>query len=258
MFTRHIAKAIGAETKRIADIARYHGAEAARSEADRILIIDGLAQNIRRLYVFVALKAARRITKEVNTSVKRVEVKVGGDPAEVWTQQIIEFFKLYLLSKAVIPVSATVRAYLLTVIERGLLEGWGIDKMAVELESPEFSLVRARLIARTEIVKAQFYGEQLGIDNSEFETVEMWVSAHDHRVRSSHRKVDGDTIDTGGKFKVDRIRNNVIIGYDMMKGPGDPEASVENVANCRCVRTVRAKRDEKGRIIRKRKNLVVS
>jgi len=122
--------------------------------------------------------------------------------------------------------------------------------------APDVNLARAKLIARTENVQAQFQGEEIGKQSSEWETEDTWISAHDHRVRSSHRKVDGEVIPDGGRFKVDRVRDGIVIGHDMMKGPGDPNAHIENLANCRCVRSATVVRDERGRLIRKSKNIV--
>lgn len=255
LFTKGINNILRKQVDKVVSVLKAEGLHKAQGEADQIIMIDGLAEAIRRLYVFVGLKSARRISAEIKESARAVEKKGFGFDEE-WTRDIIRYFQLYLLDKAVLPISVETRRLILVVLDKGISEGWSIDQMADIMKSENFTLIRAKLIARTEIAKAQFYGEELGIENSEWETVETWISAHDHRVRSSHRKVDGDTIDSGGKFKVDRIRNNVVVGYDMMKGPGDPTASIENIANCRCVRSARAKRDERGRLIRKSKNVV--
>jgi len=53
---------------------------------------------------------------------------------------------------------------------------------------------------------------------------------------------------------VERFRGNILVGHDMMDGPGDRSASIENVANCRCTDARRPVRDERGRLIRKQQN----
>lgn len=255
MFNKRVLAVLKGQVSKVADTLQERGIESARTEADQIISIEGLGQVIRSLYVFVGIASARRVLTEIKRSAKQ-ETKAGFGFDEVWNRAIQEYFKLFLLTKAVLPISAEMRRLILEVIDKGVTEGWGIDRMVQELMTADFPQVRARLITRTEIVKAQFYGEELGIESSEWESNQMWISAHDHRVRSAHRKVDGETIPVGGRFKVDRIRNKVVIGYDMMKGPGDPEAHIENLANCRCVRSVVAARDERGRLIRKSKKLV--
>src|SRR5690606_39097076 len=112
----------------------------------------------------------------------------------------------------------------------GVQAGWGIDRMAFELERPELALYRARRIIRTELLKAQFEGKRLGADESEWEVNKTWIAADDERTRNSHRIVDDMTVNTEERFPVPRKRG----GYDMMIAPGDPEASAENVIQCRC------------------------
>lgn len=255
-FTSHINKVLKNQVAGIVSILREKGIHAAQSETHKIIMVDGLASALQRLYIFVGIQSAKRVLREVNLSARQKEKKAGFGFDEIWISLIKRFFELYLLEKAVSPISKETRRLILAILEKGITDGWGIDQMADFMTSDSFTMARARLIARTEITKAQFYGEELGVEASEWETEEQWISAHDHRVRSSHRKVDGETIPSGGKFKVDVIRNNVVVDYDMMKGPGDPEAHVENIIQCRCVRSFVARRDERGRLIPKQKKFV--
>lgn len=257
IFANQFNKVLKAEVNSIISVLKAEGPQQAIKKAEHIIIIEGLGAVLRRLYVFVGIASGKRVLKDIKQSAKVVEKKAGFGFDEIWTNLILQYFRLYLLNKAVIPISKTIRELILEVLHDGIIDGWSIDKMAGMMTDPEFTMTRARLVARTEIAKAQFYGEELGIENSEWETEQMWISAHDHRVRSSHRKVDGESIPEGGKWKVDRIRGGVVIGYDMMRGPGDPEAHIENLANCRCVRSAVAKRDERGRLILKRKKELV-
>lgn len=255
-FASQINKALKKQVSEIVAILKADGVEAAKNAVDNIIMVEGLAVVLRRLYVFVGIQVGKRVLREIRLSARQTEKKAGFGFDEEWTAAIQQFFQLYLLDKAVTPISAETRRLILAILDKGITDGWTIDQMADLMTSEAFTMIRARLIARTEIVKAQFYGEELGIQNSEWESEEQWISAHDHRVRSSHKKVDGETLPSGGKWKVDRIRNKVVIGYDMMRGPGDPTAHIENLANCRCVRSFVARRDERGRLIPKQKKFV--
>lgn len=62
--------------------------------------------------------------------------------------------------------------------------------------------------------------EQLGITQQE------WLSARDNRVRPSHEEADGQIVDIGEPFQV---------GEEELMFPGDPDGSIEEVINCRCV-----------------------
>lgn len=201
---------------------------------------------ITNLYNTVGVFYTAKTIREINVS-SREQKAFGLDPE--WIARIQEYFRLNLLNKAVLPISQTTRDEILRILTQGEQEGWGIDRMAFELENSTLPLYRARMIVRTELLKAQHYGKELGAEESDFETVKQWIAAKDHRTRHSHRLVDGELVDVNGRFRVGKKKG----GFDLMAGPGDPEASAENVINCRCTVAVVAKRDEEGRLIRKRK-----
>ena len=180
-----------------------------------------------------------------------MSAKAGFGYNPEWTQDILNYFRFKLLNKAVLPISATTRDQILEILNKGVTEGWSIDRMVQELQGADIPLSRARTIVRTEIGAAQFYGTELGKRSSPFVTVDRWISAHDSRVRHSHQDVDGHIIEEGDKFRVPIYRKNVIVGYDMMTGPGDPEASAGNVINCRCTKVTRAARDKDGNLVRR-------
>jgi uncharacterized protein with gpF-like domain len=102
------------------------------------------------------------------------------------------------------------------------------------------------MIVRTESQKAAFKGRQMAADKLEYATTTEWIAANDHRTRHSHRRVDGDVVEPGKKFKVPIYKGDQLVGYEEMIGPGDPKASKGNVINCRCTDAKRVVFDEKG------------
>lgn len=246
-YTRKLLSILKEQMDAAADTLETSGIEMLRNQVDKLLVIDGLGKIIRDLYVQVGLWSGNRTIRGLRKDVKEKKAGFGFD--ENWTREIINFFRTYLLTKAVIPISADTRKQIMDVLEKGFTKGWSIDQMATSLRSPELILWRARMIARTEISKAQFYGTELGKRDSGYQTVTEWISVNDTRTRHSHKLMDGKKVKEGDKFKVPRYRGKVLIGYDLMNGPGDPDASAGNVINCRCTVAVRAARDKKGRII---------
>lgn len=210
-------------------------------------IVPGIGAYIMEMYTVVGSFYARKTLREINASA--VEKKADDQ----WIADIIEYFQTYLLNKAVLPIRQTTIDDVRKILEKGVREGWGIDKMAFELDHTELPVSRARTIVRTELGKAQFEGKKLGDSAAEWETWKFWISADDFRVRDTHRAMNDKRVDSGEKFAVPRKKG----GFDMMEGPCDPEGSAENVINCRCTHTYRAKRDANGRLIRKRKISVI-
>jgi hypothetical protein len=88
---------------------------------------------------------------------------------------------------------------------------------------------RARVIAITETTRAYGAGTlAAGMEQSRVTgklLQKRWRDEADSRVRATHRAVNGQTLPLTGLFQV---------GLDMMLYPGDPLASVDEVAGCRC------------------------
>lgn len=203
---------------------------------------------IQDMHKEAALYFGKKTYYEIRRSAKRKIEKAGFGLSEEWLNAIIAFFRdeYFILVKN---ISDTTRDQIFKVLSQAAEEGWSNDDIVKQLNVPQIPAYRARLIARTELGKGAFFGRKLAADDSEWETEKEWISAHDHRVRHSHRAVDGDVIDIDGKFAVATPKE----GVDYMSGPGDPSASAANLCNCRCTSATRAKRDENGRLIPKTK-----
>jgi SPP1 gp7 family putative phage head morphogenesis protein len=158
-----------------------------------------------------------------------------------WVAQILEYFQMYLLEKAVIGVSNTTRFRILETLAKATTEGWSNDKIIKELSDLVEIRNRARMIVRTETVRAVNYGVLLGSDKYEYETQKEWVAVLDNRVRHSHETVDGQK-----REMEERFSNGLLF-------PGDPDGTPENTINCRCSIVTVAKRDARGRLIPKQK-----
>lgn len=255
-----IFKALHDQIQPVVKLLRQQGIEAAANSLDTVEINAHLAAPIRDIYSDVGLYFANKTIHDLRQSSK--EEKAGFGFNLEFLQAILNYFARYLLNKAVLPISETTKNQILEVLNKGVSEGWGAEKIANELESPELLLWRARLIVRTEANKAMNYGQLLGESKSEWESMKIWIAANDHRTRHSHREVDDVTIDFKDRFHVPIYQTvggvrgktkgiRMQTGVDLMSGPGDVHASAGNVCNCRCTLAFKAKRDENGRLIRK-------
>lgn len=253
-----IFNALHEQIKPVVKILRLHGYEAAINSLDTVEINKYLAEPIKDIYSNVGLYFANKTIHDINQSVK--EEKAGFGFNAEFLKEILLFFSRYLLNKAILPISETTRKQILDVLNEGQAKGWGVDKTATLLESPELLLWRARLIVRTESNKAMSFGQALGEARSEFVSMKTWVAANDHRTRHSHVLVNGVTLDFDDKFVVAEYKKShgfdIQQGVDFMFGPGDVHASAGNVCNCRCTLSFRAKRDSSGRLIRKSENTI--
>lgn len=244
-----------------AAILRERGIDAARTVLRRQAVDAKLGEVIRQLYITVGLKYATWTYNEIQRSAYNPKKSTGPTSAkligsqvnfnEQWTNDIMQYFRMFLIDKAVLPITLRNRDRIMSILDRGTAEGWSIERMAKEIETDEFQLWHTRLVVRTETAKAAYYGRRVGAVDSGYETEKEWISARDSRTRHAHMDMDGETIDFNNKYNVPLYKKGAIVGHELMRGPGDPEASAENVCNCRCTESYKAKRDANGRLMRK-------
>jgi uncharacterized protein with gpF-like domain len=245
-YVRRIYNALKSQVQQFIDDMEAYGLEGAQSRLLVTIGNDVLTPVLQDLHKESALYFGKKAYYEIRRSTRKKIEKAGFGLAEEWLQAIIGFFNREYFA-LVQQISDTTRDVILKVLSEAAEEGWSNDMIVKQLKAPEINAARARLIARTELNKGAFFGRKLATDDSEWETEKEWVAANDHRTRHSHRAVDGDVIDVDGKFTVSTPKG----GIDYMLGPGDPTASAANLCNCRCSSSVRAKRDENGRLIPK-------
>jgi len=154
---------------------------------------------------------------------------------------VIEYFQKFLLNKVVLPISQTTADQIEKMLQEALQGGWGVDRTVKELEDSDIPKWRARLIVRTESVRATNFTQLAAADNEEVEMEKMWIAIDDSRTRKSHSHagVDGQRVDIDQPFS-----------HGLMF-PGDPNGPAKEVCNCRCTLGYFAKRDANGNMIPK-------
>lgn len=261
LFERQHLKAVFAalekQIKPVVKTLRSKGIDAAIASLDTVEINAALAPVLRDIYKTIGLYFANKTIWDITQSAKETKASFGFN--EEFIREILLFFNRYLLNQAILPISETTKNQILQVISEGVQNGWGADKIAMALESPELLLWRARLIVRTESNKAMNYGQRLGESKSDWESNKTWIAANDHRTRHSHRLQDDVTIPFTERFLVPVYKGKFKLqtGVDLMSGPGDVHASAGNICNCRCTLAFSARRDENGRLIRKKSVVLV-
>lgn len=151
--------------------------------------------------------------------------KSGGQMG--FSDRIVSFMQQYfsfnLLNDAENITQTTIRL-IGEVLADAALEGWSFDEIVDKLVAPDFTRIRARLIARTETVNAANAGSMINLKLAGA-TKKIWISARDSRVRQHHAEVNGVIVPINDKFNV---------GGFMMDHPGDKAGSAAEVCNCRC------------------------
>lgn len=212
-----------------AKVVKTRGVEHAQGHINHDVVHQGLVTVIRNLYVTAARMA---LTKPFITM---KEKKSLPD----FLQKIIDYLNVHLLEKVVLPISQTTIKDIDRVLQKAIDGGWGVYKTVSELEESDIPDWRAKMIVRTETVRAANFAQLVAADDKDFEMEKQWIATEDARTRvtHSHQGVDGQRRDLYEPYS-----NGCMF-------PGDPNASAKETVNCRCTEGYFAKRDLDGNLV---------
>lgn len=233
-----------------ADKVKSHGTHSAQGMIHGDVALNGLSTVIKNLYRDAVQQAIKKPVVSGNqiksvTGSAAIILPTGVKAFPTWLQLVYAFLDRFLLNKVVLPISTTTIAQVDAMLQKALDEGWGTTSMVKELEDTELPAWRARLIARTETVRATNIAQMMQAVQSPFKMKKMWLAVDDNRTRYTHKHgtgVDGEVRDltepysNGGQF------------------PGDPRLDASEVCNCRCTQGYFADRDEDGNLVPREKD----
>jgi hypothetical protein len=208
---------------------------------------EGLSVVLRSMYINAALFQANVTWSELR-SMEGQKYRGFGFNKE-WTDAIIAYFRLHLLNKAVLPITENTKEWIGKVLERATVEGWGVEETVNEIltKAKDINRKRARVITRTESVRAMNVGTLIGAEKSSLILDKAWIDAKDNRERPSHLRCGRQKpIDQNEPFQ-----NGLMF-------PGDPNGPAKEVVNCRCSVAMVPRRDAQGRVMRKPKPQAVN
>jgi hypothetical protein len=153
---------------------------------------------------------------------------------EDFINSILQYFQLKLLNDAVLPITETTKDYIRNALDDGITQGLSLDEIVQNMLQDDVTNTRAERIARTEIMKAANYGEQLGADKTGLQTNKIWIAVRDKRTRFDHAETDNQVVADGKPFSVG-------LEHYQMQRPGDSVTADgrrvpgKEIINCRCV-----------------------
>lgn len=204
---------------------------------------------IKDIYRVSGVSMARYVYKTM-PKVRELESKATGQMgiSTSWLDAVMTFLNNSAL-EFVTDIVGTLRDTMLKTFAKAAQEGWSYEKTATVLMDEGIPLRRARVIARTEAHRGAITGSVAGADSLPYEVQKRWLAANDSRVRRvprarfDHRELDGQIRELHEPFR----------NQEEIMQPGDPKASAGNSIQCRCVLTYIPKRDERGRLIMKKR-----
>jgi len=195
------------------------------------------------LYENIGLRFANWYAKNFDSLVEKQTDVSGND--SIWRQVFRS--EAAMVAGGRVTLVAGTKKKTLTKIITGLMMDAEFQSMGADAKArvfrrrfDDYSQKEAVRLVRTESTNAanqatmttakDMFGEE-GLDKE-------WMTAMDGRERLSHNQMNGTIIDFKEKFNVGITKakkgRQIIIGYEEMDRPGDPNATAENVINCRC------------------------
>lgn len=183
----------------------------------------GVAEAYTEAYTAMYLLAA----SEVYNAIDNAQKDYDPEQYEAWERAVAEHISVEGGSQITLIDNHTKQWVMDTVAaitREAVDEGLGTDEIAARLISKwdELDEMRALRIAQTEMNSAANTGSMRAAIDSGM-THKMWITAGDHRVRSSHRDVEK------GPIPIEQAFNNGLMR------PSDPASNnAGEVINCRC------------------------
>jgi hypothetical protein len=230
---------------------KAHGVHIARSRLNQASTFDTLSPLISSIYKSAGLMGARLQASELKEMAGRKGAGFGRN--ERWIQSVIDYLKLHLLEFTQ-DITETMKDDILRILSKAIEEGMGVDEIAKRLSEIGLPEARARVITRTEIIRAANVGHSIAARDTPYEVDKQWIAANDHRTRHSHVLANGLTVSENDTFAVPIFEREIQVGTDDMQFPGDPTAHPSNTINCRCRAIYIPKRDANGRLVMREEN----
>lgn len=159
------------------------------------------------------------------------KVAQSEEEAEVeWLDEVDRFLREEG-SREVRNIAATTRDRINEILQQGAEDGLGAEALArrIEDEIDATNRIRARRIARTEIITASNKASNVGAAATGLTLVKEWIHTADDRTREAHLQMTGER-----KFVA--MDEEFVLPPDGETAdyPGDPSLSAAQRVNCRC------------------------
>jgi hypothetical protein len=217
-----------------------HGIEYAKKHMDSIISAGTSIDALKKLYRTAAWLESNQTLGYVRQGYK--VKRMGGPKFRIGFDDLApiidQYFEIYKWNQSAFPIAETTKKTITRYLVDRLDQGIPLDQalkefreLAIDSRS-SLSRQRAEFIAQTESHRSMNFGGMIGAYMSGVDLDKVWITAHDARVRPtrdhptifSHRDLEGVKKDL-----MEAFYNNEKIDY-----PGDPNASFENTAGCRC------------------------
>lgn len=196
---------------------------------------EGIAKVIEKIYIDAGKVMGGHTYQYIKRGFKQKQLMPMGQNEQM-IADIIAYLNEYILDKAVLPITDTMREWIKRKAIEGQQKGWSLQMVADELIRHDFPKNRAYVITRTEVLRAANYGAVAGAKQTGLELRKEWISGISERTRRiprdefDHIRMNGVVVGFNEPFRVPRRDGT----FEELNQPGDPVGSAANVIQCRC------------------------
>ena len=198
----------------------------------------GIASVLRKVYVDAGRVMggyAYQALKQKSKERQKARLMPMGQNEEL-INDIIAYYDKYLLEKAVLPITDTMRDWIRVQVMDGIRRGYSVSTIVRMMLQHPFPKNRANVIARTETLSAANFGAVQGAKKTGIPFRKVWISSASDRTRRiprdqfDHLTMDGVEVGEDEAFAIPMKTG----GVEMLLQPGDKSGSAANVIQCRC------------------------
>lgn len=233
---------------------QIHGQQHAISNLNKLIFAAKLSPLLQSIYKTAGLMGAKMTADEIKQHVKQNQKAAGFGRNEQWVRDVLKYLQFHMLN-LVQNITDTMREDILNILQKGVDGQLSLPEIIANLKATGLIEARAKVIARTEIVRAANVGHSVAAKSFPYEVNKKWSAAKDHRTRHSHVFINDHMVDENDFFKVPVYDKKVQIGFDEMLYPGDVNAHPSNTVNCRCRVIFEPKRDVNGNLMLRDQNI---
>lgn len=194
-------------------------------------ILNIYIENIEKQQVLYEQIVYKHFMSILNLIKSEVLNQVGESSIEVSFDLLNEKALKFLEEKKIkfaIKVADTTHKAIIRELSEGFKLGEGIPELSNRIKNmPEFSMKRATVVARTEVISSSNAGTLEGYKESGVVIGKEWDSHEDERTRKHHLESNGQRV---------KLNEPFVIDGDLLDYPGDNsyDAKASNVIQCRC------------------------
>lgn len=271
---KRIRKAMDVNLDAFITYAKNNSIGSAVPVIDTLMDVRPISAVIRELYLSVGLAHAVQVKRSLEADAKK---SLFDEFLSSMTDSLAQFFLTFAITDLMYKILNSQKKRVLLILFNLMKEqaGGSAPSIPEDIATPEQLIsqiedldrghqkdiaILAQLkvkasdrgvagIARTEVTRALNFAAVTAAGKLPIYVIKTWICMLDKRVRRKGAKVPWDHRDPHGQTVP--LEEAYLVSGERLMYPADPSGSAGNIIACRCGQSFAARRDAKGRVIRK-------